>query len=55
MRYSDAKHLHKGDEIILKNTNEIVEIIEVEIYEKDIFVNATTMDGYSRIHHTEFK
>lgn len=55
MKYNDAKQLHKGDEIILKNNKEIVEVIEVEIYEKDVFVNATTMDGYSRIHHTEFR
>lgn len=54
MNYNDAKKLHKGDEIILKNNKEIVEVIEVEVYEKDVFVNATTMAGYSRIHHTEF-
>ena len=40
MKYRNAKKLHNGDEIVIKETKEITKVINTEVFKKDIFVHA---------------
>lgn len=55
MVYDFAKKLHNGDEIKVKETGEITQVINTEIFEKDVFVYAMTQNGYSKLHHKEIE
>ena len=54
MTFKDAKELHNNDQITVKSTKEVTEVISVEHSGKDIWVRAMTQDsGYTRLHHKE--
>ena len=55
MIYEFATKLHNGNEIKVKETGEITQVINTEIYEKDVFVCAMTQNGYSKLHHKEIE
>ena len=55
MLYRYAKQLHNHDEITIKETGEIVEVISTDVYEKDVFVYAMTKDGYIKLNHRQIK
>ena len=53
MKYNDAKKLHNHDHVAVKATKEIVEVISVEVHEKDVYVDAMTSQGYRTLNHKE--
>lgn len=53
MKYKDAKKLHNHDQITVKITKEVTEVISIEIHEKNVYVNAMTDQGYSTLNHKE--
>mgnify|MGYP001045680637 CR=1 FL=1 len=54
MTFKNAKELHNNDQIMVKSTKEVTEVITVEHGEKDIWVCAMTQEnGYTRLHHKE--
>lgn len=55
MLYKYAKQLHNHDEIIVKETGEIVNVISTEVLKKDVFIYAMTRDGYTKLHHRQIK
>ena len=59
MKYADAKKLHNGDEVTVKETNEILTVIQAyaprpmnNIYRKQILVECDDGNTY---YHTEIK
>lgn len=59
MNYTNAKKLHNGDEVIVKETDEIVTVIQAyeprpmnQIHRKQVFVECSNGNTY---HHTQIK
>jgi hypothetical protein len=50
MIYRYAKKLHNEDEVLIKKTGEIVQVISIEVWGKDIFVLCSDGNTY---HHRE--
>lgn len=58
MKYINAKKLHNGDEIIIKETGETVIVIDADIREneKQVIVYAQTSHlGYTGLRHSDIK
>ena len=53
MTYQFAKQLHNGDEVTIKETNEVVTVIATIVEEKDVWIEAMTNDGFKQLHHRE--
>jgi len=58
MRYGNARNLHKGDEVLLKDTGEIVTVNEVEdlplLKSAWVYVESPSM-GYIKVSHKWIK
>lgn len=52
MRYRDAKKLNNEDEVVVKETGNILRVISTKIYEKSVIVGC---DDGNEYHHTELK
>lgn len=52
MTYRDAKRLHNEDEVTLKNTGEVMKVVETTITEKMVYVMLEDGNEYS---HKEIK
>lgn len=56
MKYEQAKNLHNHDELTIKETGEITEVINTEVDEKNVFIYAMTNEnGYTKLHHKEIR
>ncbi len=56
MKYIHAKKLHNGDEIILKETNELCVVQNTEVHEKKVIIWAMTPKyGFCGLQHTDYK
>lgn len=53
MTYQFAKQLHNGDEVTIKETQEVVVVISTIVQEKDVFIEAMTSEGFRQLHHQE--
>ena len=54
MKYTGAKKLHNGDEVIVKGTDKSLYVVEIEhdVERKDVFIRC---DDGILYHHTAFK
>lgn len=54
MDFKNAKKLHNHDQITIKATREITEVIKTEVDEKNIVIYAITRDnGYTKLNHKD--
>lgn len=53
MKFTQAKRLHVGDEVTIKDTNEIVIIISMTPRRNCIMIDAMTRDGFKTLYHDE--
>jgi hypothetical protein len=55
MDYAFAKQLHNDDEVTVIKTGEVVSVVSTEFTDQDVWVEAMTAEGYTRLHCTEIK
>ena len=54
MKFSEAKGLHNGDQVTIKRTGEVTEVISSVMEGKNILIHAMTSDeGYDVLHHID--
>jgi len=54
MQYKFAKQLQNNDQVTIKETGEISEVITTEVHEKDVIIYVMSSEyGYHGFHHKE--
>lgn len=54
MNYKNAKELHNNDQVTIKETGEVVEVITTDVQEKDVLVYVMSSGyGYHGFNHND--
>ncbi len=55
MKYTDAKKLHEGDQITIKEKKEICIVHMVYVTKKIVYINCYTSGGWRELTHLEIE
>lgn len=56
MTFRNAKKLHNEDEVVVKSTGEVVEVLNAYVEDKNVIIECCTYDkGFCKLTHREIK